>query len=326
LTTKHTKSTKRFIVFFIFLSLFAGNVFAQSGIESGLNEKEPSKRLLGAPLYPRAVYIRTISGLDPYYETAEYITGDTMDTVLGYFETRIPEKREITYEDKDNYIIIFLLKTWSPFPDKPPKEALNQLEHEPNLQLREFREGPYAPLIEYFYRKPGGKPKADALKDGRIMILYTYRISEVDRSASRLIGQWKESDRDLPNYWGSVLEFRPNGAYTITYTEQNLKGLSKIFAGKGPFRDLGAEVVYKILAGKNPETGAFAITKNVISMESKNPVDGNPWKNGLATIANASLSLELVNMPKMVYVRLPGSKPPPPPPPPSAPPTGKKGE
>ncbi|MDP2983462.1 MAG: hypothetical protein Q8O92_09045 [Candidatus Latescibacter sp.] len=300
---------KRIVFFSIILLMFLGNVYAQSGLQSGLNEKEPAKRQLGAPLYPRTVFIRTTAGLDPYYETAEYITSDDVSTVLGYFETRLPKKREIIYEDKDTYLVIFLLKTWSPFPDRPPKEALSQLEREPNVQLREFHEGPYAPLIEYFDRKPGGKPKADALREGRTMILYTYRISEVDRSKSRLIGAWKESDRDLAYYWGSILEFRTNGTYKFTFTEQNLKAMAQILAGREPFKDMGSDAVQKILAGKNPETGAFAITKNVISLESPNPVDGVQKKNGLASIGNASLSLELVNKPKLVFVRVPESKP-----------------
>jgi hypothetical protein len=72
---------------------------------------------------------------------------------------------------------------------------------------------------------------------------------------------------------------------------------------------MDARAVFRMLSGKNPETGTYAITKNVISMESPNPVDGIHRKNGLATISNASMSLELVNMPKMVYVRIPEHRP-----------------
>ncbi|MDO8643432.1 MAG: hypothetical protein Q7S00_00505, partial [bacterium] len=133
---------------------------------------------------------------------------------------------------------------------------------------------------------------------------YTYRISEVDRSTSRLIGVWRESDRDLQKYWGSILEFRPNGTYKFTFTKENLKAMAEQYVGRGPFKDMGSEEVQKILSMKNPETGTFAITKNVISLESSNPVDGGRMKNGLANIGNASLLLELVNKPKMAFVRL----------------------
>ncbi|MFA6471983.1 MAG: hypothetical protein WCU00_08080 [Candidatus Latescibacterota bacterium] len=300
------------IASFILVFAFFGITYAQPGIQSGLNEKEPAKRHLGAPLYPRAVYIRTTHGLDPYHETAEYVTVDDTSTVIGFFETRLHEKREITYEDKDTYLVIFLLKTWSSFPDSPPKEALTMLEREPNVQLRAFDANKYKPLIEFFDRRPERKARAEALRDGRTMILYTYRISEVDRSPGKLIGAWRESDRDLRKYWGSVLEFMPNGFYKHTFTEENLKAMAEQYAGTGPFKGMGSEVVKKILSSKNPETGTYAITKNVISLESSNPVDGERMKNGLSNIGNASLLLELVNKPKMVFVRLHDNRPEPP--------------
>jgi hypothetical protein len=291
------------IIFIIFFPL-SGNIFAQPGIQTGLNEKEPLKRHIGAPFYPGAVYIRTTTGLDPYYETAEYITADNISAATVFFEEKLSEKHEITYEDKDNYMVIFLLKTWSSFPDKPPKEALEQLDHEPNVQLREFHEDRYTPLIQHFERKPDGKRKAAALREGHTLILYTYRISEVDRSADMLIGAWMESDRDLQKYWGSILEFMPNGTYKFTFTEPNLKYMAQKYAGTGPFKDMESSEVLKILFKKNPETGTYAITKNVISLKSPDPVDGQFMKNGLAGISSASLVLELVNNPKMVFVKL----------------------
>jgi hypothetical protein len=126
----------------------------------------------------------------------------------------------------------------------------------------------------------------------------------VDMSTSKLIGAWRESDRDLAKYCGSILEFRANGTYKLTFTEQNLKVIAQKLAGKEPFKDMDSDAVQKILARKNPETGTFAITKNVISLESSNPVEGEQKKNGLASIGNASLLLELVNTPKMVFVRV----------------------
>ena len=78
--------------------------------QTGLNEKEPSRSQLGAPLYPGAVYIRTISGFDPYHTTAEYVTPDDMKTVLAFFERKLPEKRMFDYQDRRTYLFGFLLK------------------------------------------------------------------------------------------------------------------------------------------------------------------------------------------------------------------------
>lgn len=262
------------------LLLLAGTAFSQ-----GLDEKEPSRKQLGAPLYPGAVYIRIFRSLDPYHESAEYITADDLDTVIAYFERTLPENRLAIYEDKNSYIAAFLLKTWSKIPETLGKEDLPLLEKEPNLQVRSYDPVQYGTLIDFYARRPEGKVKAGALDNGQTMIKYTYRISEESASVKMIVGSWRETDRDLPRYYGSVIRFRADKTYTFTYTCDNLLAMDKT----------GAVYV---------ETGKYSLMNNMISMKSDNPLDGDGKWTGFATVGNASLSLEIDGRPRMTFLRV----------------------
>ena len=254
--------------------------------QTGLNEKEPSRSQLGAPLYPGAVYIRTISCFDPYHTTAEYVPPDDMKTVLAFFERKLPEKRMFDYQDRRTYLFGFLLKTWSKFPVKPKKGDLHLLEREPNVQLVEFDSNAYDTLITFFERKPEGKVKAWALMNGRIMIRYTYRLSEEDPAAKKIIGLWRNTDRDQPKYYGSTLEFHGDGSYVFTFTGDNLKALGK---SGSPIRS---------------ETGTYAILVTIISLKTDQPLAGDARKSGIAAVGSVSLSLELINWPRLTFIRV----------------------
>ena len=89
---------------------------------SGLTEEEPDRGELGAPLYPGAVFIRTVEGLDPYHKAALYIAVDRMRTIEMFFEKKLPEKMKAFYEDENKYMTVYLLKTWSTFSAKPSRE------------------------------------------------------------------------------------------------------------------------------------------------------------------------------------------------------------
>ncbi|MHB9028724.1 MAG: hypothetical protein ACYC9O_08145 [Candidatus Latescibacterota bacterium] len=251
----------------------------------GLNENEPARQQLGAPVYPGAVFIRTATGLDPYHATAEFVTRDKVETVLAFFERKLPDKRQILYEDKDIYLVAFLMKTWSKLPGSPKKEELALLENEPNLQLRTFDSTKYGALIDYFSSRPNGRVKADALGRGNTMIRYTYRMDEAETSAKNIIGTWRNVDRALNAYFGSVVEFRENGAYTLTLTAENLKEQKKD-------------------SGGNSETGTFVVMTNTITLQTQTPSLGKNIKSGIVNVGRASLSLEVVGLPRLTFIRV----------------------
>jgi len=260
-------------------------MFAVQANSQGLSEKEPSRNLLGAPTYPGAVFIRTVTGLDPYHETAEYITRDTIETVLAFFERKLPEKRQIFFEDKNLYMVAFLMKTWSKLPGNPKKDDLELLEKEPNLRVHTFDSTQYGTLIEYFRERPNGKVKADALENGKTMISYTYRLSEDETYGKNIIGAWKNVDRSLTGYYGSMAEFRENGTYTLTLTDENIKAIKN---------ESGAKI----------ETGTYVVMNNTISLQSQNPVRGDTKKSGIINVGRASLSMELIGLPRLTFIRV----------------------
>jgi hypothetical protein len=180
----------------------------------------------------------------------------------------------------------FLLKTWSKFPGKPKKDILHLLESEPNVQLVEYDSDSYTTLINYFDRKPEGKVKALALMNGRIMIRYTYRRSEDNPAAKKIIGLWRNTDRDQQKYYGSMLEFRPDGTYVFTFTDNNLKAMGKTGSPN------------------KSEAGTYAILSTLISLKTNAPLAGEARKSGIASVRSVSLSLELINWPRLTFIRV----------------------
>lgn len=267
------------------LLLLTGAAYAQ-----GFDEREPSRNQLGAPLYPGAVYLRTVqSNLDQYHTTAEYITDDKIETAVSFFERKLPEKREVFYEDKDTYLVAFLLVTWSKVPGTPKKSDLDLLDKEPSVQLRTYDSGKYGTLIDYFIHKPDGKKKVLALDNGHTLIRYTFTKNEEDVSGKKIVGTWRGTDRDMPRYFGSVIEFRPDGTYAHTFTAANLKARGKSGA------------LYT-------EKGKYAILDTIISLESANPLDGPNNRSGMAAVGAASLSIQLANSPRITYLRMHGER------------------
>jgi hypothetical protein len=260
--------------------------FTAAFAQSGLNTEEPAAELLGAPHYPGSVFIRMVTGNDPYFVTAEYATGDDVEVVLAYFERKLPEKREFEFQDKKIYMFGLLMNTWSKFPGKPKRDDLHFLESEPNIRFLAIEGTDYESLITFFARKPEMMGKAQALENARTMIRYTYRIQEVNPSGVRILGRWRNTDRDLPKWYGSILEFRKEGIYTITLTPDNLRAIGK--------SDSTAR----------RETGAYSILATVITFKTDSPAIGDAKKSGIATVGRASLSLELVNMPRLSFIRI----------------------
>jgi len=269
----------------------------------GKFKDEPTIKQLGAPLYPGAVFIRKTVGLDPYHETVMYISRVPMKMVETFFNRQLPEKRVIYYSDDDIYMTAYLLKTWSKFPGEPTREDLSKLESEPSVQISIYDPNSYEPLAEYFDKKPEEKMIASAIRNGKTMIRYTYEKSEEYKSSKQIIGSWKEASRDLEDYYGSILQFNPDNTYTFTFTAENIGAMAKKLAMSKNFKGWSEDAIKKYIEERNPEKGTYVIMKNTITMVSDKPVDGMKTKSGLANIGTATLSLELINKPRLIFLR-----------------------
>ncbi len=79
--------------------------------------------------------------------------------------------------------------------------------------------------------------------------------------------------------------------------------MTKKLASSNKFKGWHENDVKKYIEERNPEKGKYVIMKNTITMVSDNPVDGMKTKSGLANIGTATLSLELINKPRLIFLR-----------------------
>ncbi|MFC1542002.1 hypothetical protein ACFL50_06090 [Candidatus Latescibacterota bacterium] len=284
----------------IILLLFSVSVSAQ---RIGKFEEEPTEEELGAPLFPGADFIRKTPGLNPIFETAVYISLVPIKDVDTFFKKRLQEKRIIYYSDDDTYLTAYLLKTWSKFPSSPTKEELERLENEPTVQVMYYDPNAYEPLAEFFEKIPGGKVKAATIRNGKTMIRYTYVRSEKSRSSKRIIGTWRETSRDLKQYFGSTIQFNEDGTYIFTLTPNNIAEMVKNPFLRKMFGIRNEEDLRKHIESINPETGKYSIMRNSITLASENPIDGQNLKSGLAKVGPVMLSMTLINKPRLTFMR-----------------------
>ena len=273
-------------------------------IEAQLSVDAPTQEELGVPVFPGAIFIRIIEGLDPYYNSAMYVVLDPMRTVEIFYEKKLPEKLKSYYEDENKYMTVFLLKTWSNFSGRPSKEELSKLEHEPNIQVYEYNRDYYDSLMEYYDARPDEKYKADALRTGRTIILYTYKKVEKNLNAVRIIGTWQSADRDLPAFYKSIITFDSNGTYAHTFSEENIEALVEQFSTQSKFKNKTKGEILDYIKSRNPEKGTYVIMRNTITMVSENPLFDPETKSGLARVKESLLSLELINLPRLSMIRI----------------------
>ncbi|MBN1290874.1 MAG: hypothetical protein JXB48_03465 [Candidatus Latescibacteria bacterium] len=289
---------KRTFIITVMLMAFAGFVEAQLSVDA------PTREELEVPVYPGATFIRIIEGLDPYYKSAMYVTLDPMRTVEIFYEKKLPEKMKSYFEDENRYMTIFLLKTWSSFSGKPAKEELDKLEHEPNIQVYQYNREFYNSLIEYYDARPDEKYKADALRTGKTIILYTYKRVEKNLNATRIIGTWQSTDRDLPAFYKSTLTFNDDGTYAHTFTAENIETLIEMLSSQNTFKNKTKEELLDYIRTRNPEKGTYVIMRNTITLVSENPIIEPETKSGLARVKVSLLSLELINLPRLSLIRV----------------------
>jgi len=285
---------------FLCLAVFAGPAESQ---RISLVGKEPPAEDLGAPLYPGAVFIRTLSSLDPYYESVMYVTPDRVGDVRKYFRQKLPKARAVRYIDENEWVWAFLLKAWICLPDEPAQEDLGILDMSPNVIVKKFQKRLHEPLIEYFEDRPEMREKLDALREARTIIRYTYRMIEEDIGFEKIRGTWVNVDRGMREYYGCIFRFNADSTYTITMTDENMKAYASFLSSDRGFRGKSPEEIEKRLRERNPETGLFYILRNTIDMVTDEPLLGEKHKSGLVEIRSFSLALQLINMPRLTFIR-----------------------
>ena len=291
---------KRLMVFLCFLAVGSTMCFAQAGSFSGT---EPEKEELGAPLFPGAVFLRTVSGLDPYYETALYVTLDEMRRVEIFYEQAIPEKQKMYVDDENLYMTVFLLKTWSTFSGKPTSKELAKLEKEPNIQILDYDPDEYEPLAELYEKNPEKRLTTDTIRAGRSLIRYTYKRIDKNKNAQKIIGTWTSVDRDLPVFFGSSISFKSNGTYIFTLNEENVAALTDKLSTELRYAGKSKEAIQNDIKSRNPEQGSYVIQRNTITFVSESPLIGQKTKSGLAKVGNTLLSLEIINQPRLSLIK-----------------------
>ncbi len=293
---------KRFALMSACMLIWALPTMAQT---VGDYENEPTVDELGAPLYPGAVFIRKTPGIDPLYETAMYVSLVPMNLVEDFYRRKLPEKRMVLYDDENTYMTAFLLKTWSKFPGKPKKDSLARLETEPSIQLHHYDPEPFESLIDLLGEKSDTKMKLNVLRNGKTRILFTYEKSEENKSARKIIAAWKEVSRDLPEYYGSVIRFNEDGTYSFTFTKNNLRAMAKRLSRREVFAGMSERKIVSHLSQRNPELGTYSINKNYIAMTTDKPTGVRKRKGGLAHVGSSSLSLRLINLPRLTFLKVP---------------------
>lgn len=266
---------------------------------------EPSARDLGAPLYPGAEFIRIMPTFDPYHETAMYITLVPITIAEDFFKRKLFEKRTILFDTPYLYLNGYLLRTWSKFPTRPTRDDIDKLQAEPSLQIRQYNPEDLEPLAKYYEKQPDGNIKAMTIRKGETMLLYTYEKPQVTSETEKITGIWTESSRDLPMYYGSRLEFQANGGYIYTATVNNIAAMAKDSSVRERLGGKSESEIIAELTRRNPERGTFSVMSDVISLESKEPLDGVVRKNGLADIGTTTLSLELIGKPRLTLIKTP---------------------
>ncbi|HUT64329.1 MAG TPA: hypothetical protein VMZ04_10280 [Anaerolineae bacterium] len=288
-------------VLIVIMGLFA----CSTGVsEEDITGKEPPHQVLGAPLYPDAIFMRTMSSLDPFYETVIYVSPHPVDEVKNFFSQHLPHARVIQYREENAWVWAYLLKDGILIPDKPTRDDLTILDASPNVQVKRFQNFLYEPLIEFLQTQPDSQKKLEALEKAHTVIKYTYEYIAEDIGFTNIIGKWKNVDRDLSEFYGSILQFNPDSTYTLTLTGDNITALTNTLSSDIKFENTSPETIKKSLEDCNPERGIFFIMRNAISMKTEKPVVGDKTKSGLAEVKSYSLSLELINTPRLSFVRL----------------------
>jgi len=274
-------------------------------VENFLGSTEPSEDLLlNAPLHPEAVFIRTLPCLDPYFERALYVVPDPVSDVKNFFSEKLPGKRIVQYKERDAWVWTYLLKDGTPIPDNPSRDDITILDRSPNIQVTKFQEEFYDPLFELLEAKDGAQKELEVLKKARTVIRYTYEKPEENIEFQKIIGTWRNVDRDLLYYSGSVLHFYPDSTYTLTLTTDNISYLVSFLSSTQEFKGLSTDDITAYIENRTPEKGKFTINRTMISMETDLPVVGEKEKSGLAEIGSVSLSLRFINIPRLTFIRV----------------------
>ena len=297
-------SQQKLIVTSLLCSLFLGT---GAGIATAQRQDlygvAPPEESLGAPLYPKAKFLRTISSLDPYYESVVYVTSDDVETVKAFFTKTLKDTRMVAFEEDNTWKWAYLLRSWIPLAAEPDREELSILDTSPNITVKRYQEDMYYPIIEYFEPRPAYAKRLEALSTAKTVIRYTYQNIPEDASFGKIIGAWRNVDRGLPAYYGCTFTFNPDSTYVFELTEKNITELSQSPLAATSYKGKTPDEVAAILRNRNPEQGRFAVLRTTISFVNANSLFDRANNSGIAEVGTSSLSLQIINHPRLTFIK-----------------------
>ncbi len=265
--------------------------------------EEPSREELGAPVYPGATFVRTLSSLDPFYESVIYVSPDPVGDVKNWLADQLPKARMVQYRDEGEWVWAYLLGNWIPFPEEPTRDDLPILDVSPNVLTRKYQRELFEPLVELLSTRPGHEKQLEALAEAKTIIRYTYRMIEEDIAFTKIQGVWMNTNRELPAFSGCIYEFRADSTYTLTYTDRNIPHLAAFLMKRPAFFGRDASEVEAFIRSRNPEHGTYAVMRNAIDMFVESEPIFDEVMSGLLEVDDLIMSMQLINMPKLTYIR-----------------------
>jgi len=277
--------------------------FESGAQQANLFGTEPEHNVFAAPVFPGAEFIRVTASIDPFYESVMFVSSEPVGDVLDYYKEKLSDVRRIQFKEEFEWVWVYLLKSWIPMPKEPTREDLAILDNSPNVMVRKFQPDLFIPMMELMQTRSGFEARLKTLESAKSIIRFTYRKRQNDIGFTKLQGVWENVDRDLPEFQGSLISFNPDSSYVITLSDDNIEAIAAKMARSRRHAGKSVEELKPLVAANNPERGTFAILRNTIDLVSESPVIGTNVKGGLVEIRAVMFSVQLVNMPKLTFIK-----------------------
>ena len=261
---------------------------------------------LGAPRYPGAVFIRILPTLDPYHFSVLYVTPDPVREVRRFFNDKLPSARMLQYVDEGEWCWVFLLDDEIEFPDDPGRNDLTMLDGTANVRIKKYQQNLYVPLVEYFRNSEGNEDRLEALGTAATIIRYTFLRVFEDTTSGNILGVWRNVDRSLPSFYGSVLTFRDDGTYAYELTGGNIEAITRDPRSVPMLAMQGVTVADSVrirLTERNPETGRYMAALRTLVLKPELPLWSVGTSSGIVEADRATLTVQFINMPRLTFIR-----------------------
>jgi hypothetical protein len=287
----------------VFLVTFVSCISSIEAKENAFTGKEPDPSLLMAPLYPNVIFIRTMDALDPNYEIVIYVTPDTTDKVVAFFSKQLQEKNTTTYQQRNSLVTVFLLRDDPLITPARIEEDFTLLDQTPNIQVELYQKFLYEPLIVLLKTKLNSYREARALENAKTLIRYTYPRTKENVDFIRILGAWKNTDRDLNIFYKSTITFNEDKTYSLLLTQDNVTALADSASSLCPLDVLDKDKI-KNLKERNPEKGKFSLLRQSIVLTTEKPLVDKRAKDGTVKVGPSTLSLEFKGKPRLTFIRI----------------------